>query len=439
MSKDNFNEWYKSTFNKLNEEPPAEVWDGISNELDVQEVWHRVDEKLSINTYRGVLRRRIAWAASILLLITAGMLFSYSSDDRAQVAVKSSPVLHSSSFEVKQVSPLNIKESKNATDQSSASEDASTPKENASTKHGKVPSVAALANNNAGRSTNTRIDADASHIEANNALAADPADEPIILASIMHDEIMADASSGELVSSPADLPEVNYVNTYRPVSSGFSVGPLASASNVWLLNRTTIAGLKNTALYQTDFTFGAGYGITAAYDTKGKWGFQADLLLDTRKGQKYHYYDEGAYTSKDIYIHYSQLNMLVRRKKPSRFFHTSLAASRIWTFGTELRLLKELSINVYNPAVSTTNTTITALSRQKQEQDVYSAFDYGVHTGFEYEVQLNKKLLITSGIHLSLGLNNVNRGGSHEPGKFDNTYNAAAGVQLGARYLLHSN
>jgi hypothetical protein len=457
MSKDIFNEWYKSSFNKLNETPPVDVWDGISNELDVQDVWERVDEQLTVNTFRETLRRRLAWAASILLLIVAGVFIGNSLDDNKQVAEKSSPIFTSpSSFEIKQPSQQQNSKgdhSSNNTGNNKRNDHSSQPfaQGDNSKKHNGTTAALVSANdknddqnntnNKAGSNSNKGLTAsnnNSSTDPLSSASLLTPAEEPVVLSSITQNELPVESSSQQLVSAPIDLPEASYVNTYRPVSPGFSAGPLTALNTVWLLNRTTIAGLQNTALYQTDITLGAAFGISAVYDTKGKWGLQADVL-HTRQGQKYHYYDEGAYASKEITADYYQLNTLARRKKASRFFNSSLAASRTWSFGTELRWLRALEVDVNKPTVITTNTVAT-LSRQKQEeQTTFSKLDYGVHAGFEYEVQLNSKLVVTSGLQAGIGLNNVNRGESGEPGKFNNTYNAAAGLHLGMRYMLSSN
>lgn len=66
--KDQFSEWYKEQFNKLNGQPSPDIWDNISDNLDIDEVWTKVDSKLDVIEKRKVLAIRGFFAFSLLLL-----------------------------------------------------------------------------------------------------------------------------------------------------------------------------------------------------------------------------------------------------------------------------------------------------------------------------------------------------------------------------------
>ena len=66
--KDQFSEWYKEQFNKLNGQPPADIWDNINDNLDIDEVWTKVDAKLDVIEKRKVLAVRGFFVFSLLLL-----------------------------------------------------------------------------------------------------------------------------------------------------------------------------------------------------------------------------------------------------------------------------------------------------------------------------------------------------------------------------------
>jgi hypothetical protein len=65
---DQFSEWYKEQFNKLNEEPPVDIWDNISDNLDIEDVWTKVDSKLDVIEKRKALAIRGLFVLSLLLL-----------------------------------------------------------------------------------------------------------------------------------------------------------------------------------------------------------------------------------------------------------------------------------------------------------------------------------------------------------------------------------
>lgn len=446
MEKDKFNEWYRDRFNRLDEQPPADAWEGIANELDVQEVWERVDNKLTASELRIVFRKRLAWAASLLLLLAGAAFLKYSLDkkdeqfaDRKNTTIiyirpeqGNSSTGHSSSAvnygqhslaapngnKVQPQHPEHPGKVKDASLEKTLNrnnaQDGSSPVAFSNKKNEKQVHRENKKQNDTPGSDNIV----SSQAVQETRLAVDS----VLLEAITHNSIAIDAASMEIASSFTHIPADSFYAAYKPVSAGLSAGPTGAINNVWLLNRTTISGLKSTALYQTDLTFGASYGASMVYDTKGKWGIQADVMLDETQGQGYHYYDEGAYVAKIISAHYYQLGILARKKKATRFFSTAMPASSVWSFGPEMRWMKSLFIDINRPG--------------KSREANFARFDYGVRFGYEYELQVQRRLILSSGIGASIGLNNVNRGQSTEPGTFNSTYNAAAGLQLGVHYLL---
>ena len=65
---DKFLEWYRKQFNTIVEQPPNEVWNNISKELDINDVWTKVDSKLNSIERRKILIRRSVYVSLFLLL-----------------------------------------------------------------------------------------------------------------------------------------------------------------------------------------------------------------------------------------------------------------------------------------------------------------------------------------------------------------------------------
>jgi|GEM_PF-5017940 len=76
-----FSNWYRAKFNQLDENPPKEVWENISNELDIEEVWTNVDYELRKRSRRKAIIRFISYSGILLLLLGSGILFFFHQPD----------------------------------------------------------------------------------------------------------------------------------------------------------------------------------------------------------------------------------------------------------------------------------------------------------------------------------------------------------------------
>ena len=71
-----FIKWYKTKVDQNDLMPPENVWEGIQNELDIDQSWYVINKHL--NNESVVRRRKIyALAASLLIFISTGIFFSH--------------------------------------------------------------------------------------------------------------------------------------------------------------------------------------------------------------------------------------------------------------------------------------------------------------------------------------------------------------------------
>lgn len=431
MSKDAFNHWYRSRFEQFREQPPAEAWENISNELDLAEVWDKVDAKLTATERAAVFRSRaIRAAAAIAILLLSGSLLrsAFTSDEKAQIAENTASYSHRSNL-----STASSKVRATTGQAADANENGKKADDNASNPAAAQSqgshSSPGIASNSSASFTNKFRKSSAHSGSAMRVTSAD-AQSAVITDSYHSVEAITPiaATIAEVRNEPSIAESAvkvpggdNGVVIYKPTSAGLSFGAFYGINNTWLLNRTTLAGLRQDALYHTHLTFRDAHGFSVVQDLKGKWGVQADAYI-SEQAQNYSYYEEGFFTTKTTEIDYYRMNVLLRNRKGARFFNTSLPASRVLLFGGNVKKLKASEVFANTP------TRIPAVT--------YSSFDYGLQAGYEYEVQVCRSLVVATGISADIGLVNINRGRTAEPAKFDVTHNASLGANLGLRYII---
>ncbi|MFW5754775.1 MAG: PorT family protein, partial [Marinilabiliaceae bacterium] len=80
-----FLKWYKNKIESGEEEPPPELWDDIQNDLDIDQVYKRLEKSLARDR-REVWLWRATAAAGILLLLATGALLLFLPDQQSQFA-----------------------------------------------------------------------------------------------------------------------------------------------------------------------------------------------------------------------------------------------------------------------------------------------------------------------------------------------------------------
>ena len=419
MSKDNFNEWYKDSFEQLREEPPADVWNNIQSELDVEDVWTRVDRRLTFFNRRSVL---LKWGAGIAaaLLISGGALWmntDLSSADR--VAQKASRYNYM---------PAALNGTPGNTD-NLGSDSRSKPKDEAGSTS--MPGASRAKDGNRG-SSSSKLTASSNPGSDNNksinnivdplataalGLTASELEYQEMLSFFLTENIRDNALASSF--DPAMTPDsILKARTLR----GFGLGALTSFNNTWILNSTTYAGLKARGLYRSRISMASSYGINATYDLNPVWGMEAAFMSSVHR-QVYSYFNRaGEYHEKTNTLEYLQGTFLVKKKKPVFCGGQYRGITRTLALGPTFRHLYK--------AVDETNGLAKGASYQ------YAESDYGLTVDYGYDIPVFGKMMVSPGITGYAGAKNISRGKLAEPSDFNRTHNTSIGLRMGLRYIF---
>jgi hypothetical protein len=540
---DQFSEWYKEQFNKLNEEPPVDIWDNISDNLDIEDVWTKVDSKLDVIEKRKALAIRGLFVLSLLLLFfVIGNVFlniyKYSSKMTSANLGKKSDKTHNSrslndnvtTFENRKTEKIksNISSSSSSSSSKNLTTDLLVKKSsdmsnlplskvlskslsnggvdtfsdktiNVLVKHVNQPSQTSnlpsskvrVNTNNSNNSIDTSSDKLAkalvkqinqpsqinnlslSKVHENNTTLnnhTDVSSGRAINALVKHGDqfgnIMGDPTnhvsknttdfnytkvkndSSLFVISPIstipipfkpidsivsnlEIPSMDesiyYVN---PISKfhGFYAGGICSVNNVWLLNQLTFDGLKGNSLSDTKIGMGYSYGISVGYNIVSHWSGEVNWYINSKHGQTYNIYNEGRYTSREINMNYTIINLSFKHRNEGYNYRLHAPRSNNFVIGFNAGFLK----NGENKSVYELNSLSEDIGIS------YYSNDYGLRIGYEYEIIAFKKLIISSALLGDIGLKNIYKGYTVLPGIGINneTYTASLGVNLGIKYLI---
>ncbi len=411
---------YKILFRQFAEEPPADIFENISDTLDINDVWEGVsatlDRKDKIKHFKKITRYIVV---SLLLLISIGEILlvtnynfkKYFTNDKKVINTKNetpdNPILIHPTKKNYISSILNTgggnindnhtvpNEEKNdlKKEQMESNLIIATFNKNKSETTNNVAGQGILGNNN-------NNDIKLSYIKPIQILKIDGVNKKDNLSlenNFSIDNILITESS---VQKHSFLPRGCYF--------GISI----SLNNIWLLNHDTYKGLKKNELDITNLTMGESYGLLGGYNFSDKWCGQVDWFIHAERGQKYTIFREGKQYVKNIHLNYMQWNVVGKYKRINigQFINTN-----------------PISLNIVaGPYFSILQTT---------GENYYSKNDYGFHLDYEYELYL-KKFIFSLALQGDFGLKNIFTGTEIIPSYFNKTDNLALGVNMGIKYFI---
>jgi hypothetical protein len=458
--RDPFINWYKERFDKLNESPPEEVWNSISQNLSINEAWKGIDSKLSTRKRRKTIVRRSIYALSLLLLlfISGNLLlnifgksigekvltdngrklnsvrlatidnslkqkihFTPAVSDKSRKTFGATTLVQSTAISSPTFANQNIlkKESMKVVILSP---------ENSLTKNTEDivvtnPIEPSINLNNENKNADAEIQNNIVNSKKADTNYPDPPflPMPMFSAQLILEITPPSIALNQITASDSTL----ITNKSRTDSKfrGWYAGGINSINNVWLLNSETFSGLNNNSLNQTNINAGYAYGISAGYGFHDKWAAELNWCINSHQGQKYHVYEEGRYLSKNVSLNYTAVNLSVRQRKTSRTKWSQLIKSRGIVAGINYGYLK--------------NAKEICGQKTEMTKDNYHSSDFGFRFGYGYEFLAYSKILFSAGIHTDIGLKNIYSGTDFIPANFDRTHNAAIGFQVGLKYLFH--
>lgn len=417
MSKDNFNEWYKNSFEQLREEPPADVWENIQSELDVQEVWDRVDRRLTLFDRYAAARRWSYGIATTLLLTAGGLWLGGYFASESTLALKAQrhnyPAIIGNANRI-------------------ASSGAALSANHTITAHtGAAPVTYRNKSFSAHQGAAVKSREEASW-SVDAAGSMDSASENGMIASTnFSSEVKVPVLATMLLSE--NIKENHLASTFdhslspdsliaAKMPGGFGIGAITTCNNTWIMNSTTYAGLKSKGLYRSRVSMAGAYGISASYELNPFWGIEANIS-DLTQRQVYSYFNRaGEYKEKANTLEYLQVTFLVKKKKPVIFKGNYGGATRTLAIGPTFRHL--------HAATDETNGSTKGSTYQ------YAKNDYGITFAYGYDVPLSRSIVLSPGIIAYGGIKDISRGREAEPSHFNRTHNFSIGANLTARYFF---
>lgn len=391
-----FEKTYKQWLDDYRPEPPADVWEGIEDELDIGQAWEGVQDELDVmtswrvieNHLDGQKRRRFiavaSIAASLLILAVLGFWQVYQGDGTGiatpnlaennlydQPVLPASPELTSKSYSSVEMSYLK------------------TPR---------PVTIQAMS----GRQIAEDLP---ENTYRGNGLAYLEASKQVRL----YQEVRVEKRLAHVATS-TDQPDEHVSKEPSPSTNELwknnSYGVYASLSNTWIMNNKTISGLQADELVATQASYGKDLGLFYMQPLSEKIAVRAEYLFYSQANQNYHEYYKGRYVGSSISMKYQQLNMLVHWQP------------------AEKNLKHTLYLGGYGGYLYQASQHIGDEKNSLLQE--YRRFDYGILGGYWYQLPaFQQRVPLAVGIRLKYGLPNVFQGNESVPADFSTTRNLA--------------
>ena len=199
-----------------------------------------------------------------------------------------------------------------------------------------------------------------------------------------------------------------------PHSTRFSFTVYGALNNPSIMNNVERIGERSGSLIETELTFNVNYGFTLEYEVVPSTTLLADVNLFKVIEQQYNEFTEGQYVDKSRLMLYNQFSL----GASYRFDDYSKRLSTAVNGGLYLSKLQV--------AKSATNGEWVDISSEIQD------WDQGVWFGITEEYQLNRATL-TLGLRSQWGVRNLYKGNETIPSEFDHTLARNNMLMLGVK------
>lgn len=417
--KSEFSNWYRTKFNQLDNDPPSNTWENISNELDIQEVWTNVHFELQKKSRVRLLKRNLSYLTGVLILFGSGMLFfyyqtnairniplakypwNYSHNDDKNITLFNSTITSKYPSEKIKLVTVNI-----------ASKYLN--KEQKKFKNRKLILTeinSELAEKNSSIHIQNEIKRDVTD-STNNSKDISPTMFAVLPIRVyLPEKKNSVANSMELFC----LPNEGY-------SKSLIIGTAFTYSNSWLFNNDTYDGFNKNNLNQTNLSFGNSYAVLLGYDLSNNYTIQSEWSINNKQEQDYVRYIEGKQVHKKIIINYTYFDLLIKKKEARFAFKNRIPASFNYLAGIQYSYIKSIS------------RTINGNTRSVKNR--YRKDNYGLVLGVEYQLTIKHLWIISSGLRADIGMRNIYAGNSVTPASFNRTYNSSIGLNVGINYVI---
>lgn len=414
MSSSKFDIEYKKWLHQIDEEPDKSVWNNIRDELDFIETWDNIESELDKKLPTRQKNRKLVYIpamaaaiAAIILMISGpfGLLQSppdapinHAPREFAQQLTDSMMVIDSTYIprvETVPVVPENYFDASRSlaigTERDLVTPRITPPEERIS-REVKAP----FENEEMFIPESRRL-----KFKMDNQFS--PADGRIQLTN----KITNDLSEETITHS---MPEI-----FEKEASFISladIGMVYGYKNTWLINHETRNGLDPKKLGNTLVTFNRDMGISSTWAIKGKPFLGIEFLWNSATGQKYQQYIDARFVERDINLDY-----------------TRLQAMYIYDYA---RIPGQLLLGGYVARLNLGEETRGDVTFDVSQN--YNKLDYGLLAGYQVNVNLHDRIVITPGIRGSYNLVNMFKGDGNVPDHFKTTKNFTTGFSFALSY-----
>lgn len=420
---DQFIKWYKQKFSEFMQNPPADAWNIISDKLDIEEVWNKVDTELTSIRYRRVKTRITFAALSSLIVIGSFLFFINSKSNSVLTAYKRMNISipkYSAENTVRNTLPAthyNILENTLKQQESFTSDKTNLPTISETSNQLLSSSNSNIFHFESVKDSSILFNDKRDFASTNNTFSP-----PELINTFP--TIAIDLDSGYYNKPMLNILELNSnePNNKNEKNNTFYIGGIFSLNNTWLLNNTTIRGIIGNTLDQTKISLNNSFGLSAGYSFNSKWSAELNMRLNSQQDQSYFVYNEGLFLSKQISLNYSRFNISLKHKNADYCTWLNLPFTRNLVTGINIAFLKD-----GKEVIGETT---------KQISSYYLKRDLGIRLGYEYEFILYNRLLASPAVLCDFGLLNSFKGNEVVPEYFNRTHNGALTLNFGLKYLL---
>ena len=369
----------QSEFNLISplvQDEADEIWEEISNEMDLADVWNDIssdlDRVMPKDPVSGIIPKSIAIGLIILIgaifvkkaildsdIVQQNVLIEKKENEQTTgLILKNIPVHFNKGDQIKtELLPVLSK----SYDKNKVGIETNPAKSNIKDLNSGKPIPVYNAANSKDLVTPDMVDLNLIHLRQNI-----PVDETDIPPEIIPNDL-------KRIKMPhtTDFNSLNIID--NPSASGFSApitdrgrisaGIITLLKNTWLLNQETLDGLKSETLNTTVIVFYPDFGLSLNYSLNKTWLLQADGFLYSKTGQEYYDYIYGHYSKKTITLNYLTVALSFKYKLTGRnyFMHR-----------TSMYLIAGGYISVLHQACQKINTDVENIGFE------YAKYDYGI-------------------------------------------------------------
>jgi hypothetical protein len=418
-------DWYREKIEENISSPPSEVWENIENELDIDQVWSRVSNQLDRIKLFSTIKKITYYSAAAIALF---LILEYFMTERSPLGIPDQESLSRESFGEKpeEAKPFHIEDKAEANDTiAEAIQNIEKPPE--------IPEI----NDTEEIPLKAEITGVATPSYLTDHQSAEPGSQGNKSVKMWSktDTLMTitplNTGHGKFPTESTDFHPVLQPPFYEDLVSvpaksnsylrGFYLGVSAQLGNTWLLNSTTVNGLKSNELNATVPYFGKSFGLLAGKNISGRITFQMEGAIIDEAGQKYHEYLHGKYVTRVLSLDYTTFNI-----------HLRYGRSHLWAVNTPVA-----SNLLFGPYVSYLKSATEIVETETENIKYhYENLDYGMIVGYEFDFHLKGGFLLSTGLRIKMGIPNVYAGNELIPSTFNKTRTASVNVTLGFKYFI---